>query len=150
MQLNHLPKSTHRSKKRVGRGYGSGKGGHTSGRGAKGQHARNSVAIWFEGGQLPLIKRLPFQRGKGRFNSLTDKPITITLGKLNTLPPGTIVTSETLVKHGLVAAKAISKRGIKILSGGKLEKTLKVSLPTSKSAATAITKAGGSLAHSHS
>src|SRR3989344_8577262 len=102
MELTALPKIIKRPKKRVGRGYGSGKGGHSSGRGFKGQHARNSVAIWFEGGQLPLIKRLPFQRGKGRFNSLHAKPVIVTLNQLNVLPVGSVVTVELLVKHKII------------------------------------------------
>ncbi|MBU1070791.1 uL15 family ribosomal protein, partial [Patescibacteria group bacterium] len=52
MNLSNLPKITQRPKKRVGRGYGSGKGGHTSGRGQKGQKSRSKIPIWFEGGQL--------------------------------------------------------------------------------------------------
>ena len=67
MKLHQLTKTTTRSQKRRGRGYGSGVGGHTVGRGAKGQKARSNVSLWFEGGQLPLTKRLPFWRGKSRF-----------------------------------------------------------------------------------
>jgi len=58
-----LSKITRRGKKRVGRGYGSGKGGHTTGRGAKGQNVRNKVRSTFEGGQLPLVRRLPRRGG---------------------------------------------------------------------------------------
>lgn len=71
--LKSLPSLGKSDAKRVGRGYGSAKGGHTSGRGQKGQRSRTGspkVALWFEGGQLPLIKRLPMLRGKGRFGSL--------------------------------------------------------------------------------
>jgi large subunit ribosomal protein L15 len=64
-----LPKIKTKSKKRVGRGYGSGKGGHTVGRGQKGQKARGSMGILFEGFKVKksLIKRLPLKRGKGKF-----------------------------------------------------------------------------------
>ena len=140
MELTALPKIIKRPKKRVGRGYGSGKGGHSSGRGFKGQHARNSVAIWFEGGQLPLIKRLPFQRGKGRFNSLHAKPVIVTLNQLNVLPVGSVVTVELLVKHTIITAKDAQKFKVKILNTGKLTKRLTVSIPTSAAAAAAIKK----------
>ena len=141
MNISTLPTLTRRPKKRLGRGYGSGKGGHTSSRGAKGQHARNKVAIWFEGGQLPLIKRLPFQRGKGRFKSLSKKPLIINLKYLNVLPAGTKVTLATLISHKLVNAKDAQKYGVKILGGGKLEHALTVDLPTSRAAAKVIQKA---------
>ena len=59
MELNELSRVATGKKKRVGRGYGSGKGGHTTGRGAKGQKIRNRVRPGFEGGQLPLARRLP-------------------------------------------------------------------------------------------
>lgn len=66
-----LPKVVLRGKKRLGRGYGSGKGGHTVGRGQKGQKARNKIGILFEGMKMKksLIKRLPLQRGKGKFHA---------------------------------------------------------------------------------
>lgn len=69
--LTNLEKTTSASAKRRGRGYGSGKGGHNSGHGTKGAGARKSpnMPLWFKGGQLPLVKRLPMIRGKSRFNS---------------------------------------------------------------------------------
>ena len=63
MKLNSLFKVVRGAKKRVGRGYGSGKGGHTTGRGAKGQKARGKVKPTFEGGQLPLVRRIPKKGG---------------------------------------------------------------------------------------
>lgn len=145
MILNKLPKIKTTSKKRLGRGYGSGKGGHTSGRGQKGQKSRNRVKSWFEGGQLPLTKRMPFQRGKGRLKSLKLKPIIINLKYLNLLPQGTLVDIKNLAKYKLVLLKDAKEYGVKILGDGKLEKALKVALPTSKSAAKSIKKAGGSI-----
>jgi len=75
MNLSTLPKIVNRSAKRVGRGYGSGKGGHTTGRGTKGQKAREKVRIFFEGTKMKksLIKRLPFQRGKNKMKPLHKK-----------------------------------------------------------------------------
>lgn len=65
-----LPKVIKRSKKRVGRGVGSGKGSHTSGRGQKGQKSRGKVGVLFEGMKMKksLLKRLPLMRGKGKFH----------------------------------------------------------------------------------
>ena len=73
IQLNQLSplKGRKRSKKRVGRGQGSGKGSHTSGRGAKGQKVRGKVHLYFEGGQLPITKRLPHQRGSKKNDPTT-------------------------------------------------------------------------------
>lgn len=63
MELEKLTKISSGGKKRVGRGYGSGKGGHTTGRGAKGQKVRGKIKLVFEGGQLPLVRRLPRRGG---------------------------------------------------------------------------------------
>ena len=63
MDLEKLPKLLRKAKKRVGRGYGSGKGGHTTGKGAKGQKIRGKLRSTFEGGQLPLSRRLPRRGG---------------------------------------------------------------------------------------
>ncbi len=145
MQLNQLPSIKIRSQKRLGRGYGSGKGGHTSSRGAKGQHARNKVHIWFEGGQLPLIRRMPFQRGKLKFKSLHPKPVIVNLKFLNVLPENSEVSLQTLIDRKIIKAIDAKNCGVKILGEGKLTRRLKVSLPTSKSAAAAIIKAGGSI-----
>lgn len=70
-----LPAIKRKSKKRVGRGYGSGKGGHTSGRGQKGQKARGKISPLFEGTKVKksLIQRLPLQRGKGKFKPKRKK-----------------------------------------------------------------------------
>jgi len=64
-----LPKVVTKRAKRLGRGYGSGKGGHTVGRGEKGQKTRNKIGVLFEGMKVKksLLKRLPFRRGKGKF-----------------------------------------------------------------------------------
>lgn len=144
INLHSLPKIAFRGKKRVGRGYGSGKGGHTSGRGQKGQLTRRTVPWSFEGGALPLSRRLPFWRGKGRLNPLSDNPVAINLNQLETLDAGTIVDAEFLVKKGWVKNKEIAVRGAKILGGGKLTKKLTISgLKISAQAKTMIEKVGG-------
>lgn len=132
-------------KKRLGRGYGSGKGGHTVGRGAKGNKARGKIPVWFEGGQLPLIRRLPFKRGKDRFGRLRPKPIGINVQLLNRLPDGSKVTGDILVKYGLITDKEARLVGVKILGEGELQRKLTVMVPVSAGAAKKITQAGGSV-----
>src|SRR4029077_6428901 len=112
MNLSHVEKLKTRSKKRVGQGHGSGRG-KTSGRGTKGQKARNKVAIYFEGGALPLTKRLPFLRGKGRNRSLQEKPFVVNIEALNVFSKGTTVTIESLAKQGIVALEEAKKKGVK-------------------------------------
>lgn len=142
MKLDKLPRTTTRKKKRVGRGYGSGKGGHTAGRGNKGQGARSKVKPWFEGGQSNIIRRMAMQRGKGKFKKRPG-PLVLNLDFLNLLPAGTKVNLETLIKHGLIDEKAGLKSNVKILGGGELKKELTVALVCSQGAAEKIKKAGG-------
>ena len=139
-----LPKVKTKSKKRVGRGYGSGKGGHTAGRGQKGQKSRSGLHILFEGVKVKksFIKRLPLKRGKGKFKS-KDKPIVVKTRYLNLFPTGSRVTLESLVKHGIVKEKDAQKYGVKILGDGEVTKKLTILVPTSKSAAKNIEKAKG-------
>jgi large subunit ribosomal protein L15 len=146
MALNILKKTTTKSKKRVGRGYGSGKGGHTVGRGAKGQKARSKVPLYFEGTAMrkSLIRRMPMLRGKLRFKSLKPKPLIFNLKHLNLLPKNSTVNTETLIKHQLLPQEA-KNYPVKILGDGQLKHPLKVALPTSKSAAKKILKAGGKI-----
>ena len=141
-----LPKTIEKRKKRLGRGYGSGKGGHTSGRGQKGQKSRGKVGVIFEGYKVrkSFIKRLPFRRGKGRFEAKA-KPLIINLKHLEVFPENSVVNIESLVKYGIVDAKDAKTYGVKILGDGKVAKKLTVSLPISKSAAKDIEKAGGKI-----
>lgn len=141
--LNQLTNITKSAKKRVGRGYGSGKGGHTSGRGMKGQKSRegNNIPLWFEGGQLPLIKRMPMIRGKAKFKPL--RPVVeIKLEDLNKVT-ATVVTLDTLKLEKLIDPRF--KRA-KIIAGGKLDKKLTIKgIKVSKAALEAIQKSGGSV-----
>ncbi|MFH1971396.1 MAG: 50S ribosomal protein L15 [Patescibacteria group bacterium] len=141
-----LPKIKEKSKKRVGRGYGSGRGGHTSGRGQKGQKSRRKIHVLFEGVKVKksLIKKLPFQRGKGK-NKPGKKPIIVNLKYLNILPAGSKVDIELLVKQKIVQKEDANKFGVKILGEGELKKKLIICLPISKSAAKKVEKAGGSV-----
>jgi large subunit ribosomal protein L15 len=144
MNLSDITKIKAKSKKRTGLGHGSGRG-KTAGRGQKGQKARNSVALNFEGGALPLTKRLPFLRGKGRNRSLQEKAFILNVTALNVLPKGTVVDAESLTKHGLIKETLGKHQGVKILGNGDLQVALTVKLPVSKGAAEKIRQAGGSV-----
>jgi large subunit ribosomal protein L15 len=137
-----LPKVVQNRKKRVGRGMGSGKGSHTSGRGQKGQKARGDIHILFEGLKMKksFLKRLPLMRGKGKFHS-KGKPVTVNLSKLESLPSGSKITVELLVKEKLVDAKLAKAYGVKILGGGKTSKKFIFMVSTSKSVAKLSEKA---------
>ena len=100
MNLQDLTPIVESSKKRVGRGQGSGKA-KTAGRGTKGQKARGKVRAGFEGGQLPLIKRLPFRRGLGN-TSHKRQPLAINAARLTALPAGTVISPDALKAAGLV------------------------------------------------
>ncbi len=139
--MSKLPSIVKRSKKRVGRGHGSGKV-KTSGRGTKGQKARDSMPHGFEGGQLALIRRLPLLRGKGKNKRLTGKAFPIQVTALNILPMGTKVTLETLVKYSMIDA-SVSR--VKILGNGSVIHKLDVLVPCSAGARKAIEKAGGTV-----
>jgi large subunit ribosomal protein L15 len=99
---------------------GSGVGGHTVGRGTKGHNARQGGGsfIWFEGGQLPLIKRLPYWRGKFHFKSLHAKEVTLKVSELVRLE-GQMVTAETLTSSGLIKHPRVK---VKLVAGGTLPK----------------------------
>ncbi len=130
----NLSRVIQKSKKRVGRGIGSGKGGHTVGRGQKGQKARSHIGVLFEGVKMKksLLKRLPLMRGKGKFHP-KGKPVIVNLSQLEKLPAGSKITVELLVKEGLVDKSRAAKFGVKILGGGKLTKKFIFEVPTSKS-----------------
>lgn len=141
MNLSELPSLVRRPKKRIGRGHGSGRV-KTSGRGTKGQKARGKVRIGFEGGQSPLVKRLPYLRGKGRNHSSKPKAFPIEVAKLNGFPKGTIVSLESLRKHHVIGERVLR---VKLLGGGNLSVALIIKVPCSTSAKVAILKAGGSV-----
>lgn len=142
MNLNTLTKTTQPKDKRLGRGHGSGRV-KTSGRGTKGQKARGKIKFGFEGGQLPLIKRLPFKKGKSRNNPLRKNPIAVNLKYLNLLPDGTVVDKELLVSRGFVKKDDANKLGLKVLGEGELKISLTVKLPCSHRAEEKIKNAGG-------
>lgn len=141
MKLENLPKITDRKKKRLGQGHGSGRG-KTAGRGTSGQKSKGKVPIYFEGGALPLIKRLPFLRGKSRNKPFRKKRVVVNVEALNLLKKDAVVDLKTLVKNRIVKEKDISY-GVKILGDGDIAVPLTVKLPVSKGAKAKIEKAGG-------
>ena len=142
MELHQLVTISHKSKRRLGQGHGSGRM-KTAGRGTKGQKARYDIPIAFEGGALPLIKRMPFMRGKDRNHSIQPEPVILNLSNLNKLPNNSEVSFESLVQHKLLRKSEGLKRGVKILGNGELVVALIVTVPVSKSAEEKIIKAGG-------
>lgn len=143
MELHQLPKITENRLKRVGRGHGSGRG-KTSGRGTKGQKARRSIPLHFEGGALPLTKRLPFLKGKGRNKAISKKFVTIKLESLNVFPPKSVVDIQALLKNNIIDSGE-AKKGVKILGTGNIEHAITVNLPVTSSAKEKIEKAGGTV-----
>tara|TARA_Y100000768_G_scaffold252392_1_gene191761 strand:+ start:273 stop:725 length:453 start_codon:yes stop_codon:yes gene_type:complete len=139
-------KKINKTKIRVGRGIGSGKG-KTSGRGVKGQKSRSGVAIKsFEGGQMPLYRRLP-KRG---FNPITKSHIAIlNLDKIQSyIDKKSIKISETLNSDLLKKLKLINKNSIKlkILGTGNIKDKINIEADlASKSAVEKLEKAGGSI-----
>ena len=131
--MTNLPKVVAKSKKRLGRGMGSGKGSHTSGRGQKGQKSRGKIGVLFEGMKVKksLLKRLPKMRGKGKFH-VNPKPIAIKYGRLENLPAGSSVTVDLLIKHGIVRKTLAKKSGVKIIGIGDNKKKFTFKVGTSK------------------
>lgn len=132
-----------RASKRVGRGYGSGKGGHTVGRGTKGQKSRSGgkVKNWFEGGQTPITKSMPYTRG---FTSVSKNDVTaLNLSDIVLrLKKETLVTLDWLKKNKIVNIK--EGIPVKILGSGKLEKKVDFrGFLYSQKAREKIEKAGG-------
>ncbi len=141
MKLHELkkPEGATRAPKRKGRGTGSGLG-TTSGRGMNGQNSRSGggVRLGFEGGQMPLYRRLP---KRGFTNHWRTEYVGVNVEKLNCFEDGTVVTPEMIMDAGL--AKKVSA-GIKILGGGELKKNLTVQAQKfSDSAIDKIVAAGG-------
>ena len=136
--LKPSPGST-KPRKRVGRGEGSGKG-KTAGRGTKGQGARNTIHPRFEGGQMPLQRRLP-KRG---FNNIFAKQYTeVGLDRISDkFGKGDTVDAASLKEAGVISK--IAKNGIKVLGNGEIDKALTIKAAKfTKSAAEKITAAGG-------
>jgi large subunit ribosomal protein L15 len=128
-----------KKRKRVGRGIGSGHG-KTSCRGHKGQKARSGGTIGpgFEGGQMPLQRRLPKRGFKNRFKIEYE---IVNLHDINKIDGIDVITPEVLAERGMIKYK---KYGVKILGGGEIQKPLVIKADAfSATALTKIAKAGG-------
>lgn len=142
MKLNALEKTIQRSKKRLGRGIGSGKG-KAGGRGTKGQKARGKIPNSFIGGSLPLYKKLPFIRGWGN-KKANPKPIVLTLDHLNNFKANSKVTIESLMEAKIVEGRNAISHGVKILDRGEVKvRDLTVEIPVSREVKLKIEKLGG-------
>lgn len=136
--LSAVPGSA-RDAKRIGRGHGSGQG-KTAGKGHKGQKARagRGMRPGFEGGQMPLQRRVP---KRGFNNIFADKIVTVNVGTLEVFENGAVVDTKTLMDSGIVKKNC---DGIKILSNGTLTKSLTVKVAAfSEAAKQKIEAAGG-------
>jgi ribosomal protein L15, bacterial/organelle len=148
MKLNEIRdnEGAVKDRKRVGRGIGSGKG-KTGGRGVKGQKARSGVAInGFEGGQMPIYRRLP---KRGFNNIFASEYVTVSLGRIQTaidakkLDPKATIDAAALKAAGVIRRP---KDGVRILSGGELKAKVAIEAAgASKAAVEKIEKAGGSI-----
>ncbi|AWZ49518.1 50S ribosomal protein L15 [Hathewaya limosa] len=141
MKLHELrpAEGSKKNSKRVGRGTGSG-WGKTAGRGENGQNSRSGGGVrpGFEGGQLPLYRRLP---KRGFTNIFSSEIVSINVDRLNVFENGTEVTPELLLEKKIIRKL---NDGVKILGNGTLEKSLTVKANKfSKAAAEKIEKAGG-------
>ena len=139
-RLQHLRAARGARKKRTRRGCGSGSGkGGTCGKGHKGQRARASIHPWFEGGQMPIQRRLTH---KGFSNArFAVKFQTVNVGLLNRFEKESVVTPDTLRDAGLISSR---QRPVKILGSGKLEHGLTVCAHAfTGTAVSAIKDAGG-------
>jgi large subunit ribosomal protein L15 len=143
MKLHHLRPApgAHKKARRVGRGHGSGRG-KTSGRGTKGSGARTTIPVWFEGGQMPLQRRIP------KLGGFSNMPFKITylpvnVEALNAFGAGATVTPEALRDKGIVRK---SRGRVKILGRGDVTVALTVKAHAfSDSAKEKITAAGGTV-----
>jgi large subunit ribosomal protein L15 len=135
------PEGSRKKRKRVGRGDGSGHGG-TSCKGHKGQNARSGgkVRSGFEGGQMPLSRRLP---KRGFRNPFRKAVVTINLNQLKKFPEGSVIDEEAIVRAGVVKHR---RDGIKLLGKGSIDYpvSLKISM-ISRGAREKIEAVGGSV-----
>ncbi len=146
MYLESIPKRKNRimKAKRIGRGYGSGVGGHTVGRGAKGQKSRSGhkSLVMFEGGNVPFYKRMPKYKGFNAASKIENQVINVEVLSKEFID-GDIINVEVLRNKGLVRKNS---KSVKILAKGELNKKLSIEgLLVSPSAREKIEKAGGNV-----
>lgn len=135
--LSQLPKKSTKEKKRIGRGYGSGVGGHTSSRGMKGQGSRSGGGkgkVFFEGTKTnkDFFRKTPMLRGKSKLKSYNPDPIIIKLSELSVFKNGDVVDGNSLIANKIVTEQQFKSRGVKILFDKKIENKLEIKVPASK------------------
>lgn len=146
MHLESIPKRNKRigKAKRLGRGYGSGVGGHTATRGMKGQKSRagHKSLLFFEGGNVPFFRRMPKKKGFNKTNKV--EATTINLDILNeNFKSGEVVSIESLKEKALIAQRTPA---VKILGNGDISKKIVIDgIPASESAKEKVLKAGGTI-----
>jgi len=141
LQSLKAPVGSRKQRKRVGRGDGSGHGG-TACKGAKGQNARSGGGTrpGFEGGQMPMARRLPKRGFRSPFRK---EIITVNLLQLNDFPDNSVIDAEALIQRGLIKKRG---DGIKLLGKGDLQRALSIKLDAlSKGARAKVEAAGGSV-----
>ncbi len=146
MNLDNIPKRNNRTMKgkRLGRGYGSGVGGHTVGRGSKGQKSRtgHKSLIFFEGGNVAFFRRMPKYKGFNQSNKIENDVVNIDTLEKN-FKSGDVVTIDSLKEKGIVKRNS---ENVKILGKGELKNKLTIDgIILSSSAKTKIEKAGGTI-----
>jgi large subunit ribosomal protein L15 len=145
--INSLPQTIEKKSKKVGRGYGTGKGGHTIGKGMKGHKSRSGYKNprpGFEGGQMPLSRRIPKLKGFTRgYLKINESVKAIILGDLNIFNDGDTVDTKALKEKKLISYKV---KVAKIINKGELTKKINVSgLLLTKSVNEIIVKMGGTI-----
>lgn len=146
MKLENIPKRKNRimSGKRKGRGYGSGVGGHTVGRGTKGQKSRagHKSTRFFEGGNVPFFRRMPKYKGFNQKFKVEAQAINVEVLEKE-FKDGDTVSMETLLKKGIARKNS---KAVKILGKGDIKKKLTIDgVQISQSAVAKVEKAGGSI-----
>jgi len=146
MYLDSIPRRKNRigKAKRLGRGYGSGVGGHTSTRGSKGQKSRagHKSLLFFEGGNVPFFRRMPKKKGFNKSDKIEATAINLDILEKN-FKAGETVTINSLKEKALIAKKTLS---VKILGSGDISKKIIIEgIPASETAKEKVLKAGGTI-----
>lgn len=146
MHLDTIPRRKNRTgkAKRLGRGYGSGVGGHTSTRGSKGQKSRagHKSLLFFEGGNVPFFRRMPKKKGFNKSDKIEATAINLDILEKN-FKAGETVTIDSLKEKALIAKKTLS---VKILGSGDINKKIIIEgIPASETAKEKVLKAGGTI-----
>ena len=146
MHLEGIPKRNKRigKAKRLGRGYGSGVGGHTATRGMKGQKSRagHKSLLFFEGGNVPFFRRMPKKKGFNQTNKIEATAINLDILNEN-FKSGEVVSIESLKEKALIAQRTPA---VKILGSGDISKKIVIDgIPASQSAKEKVLKAGGTI-----